>query len=73
MKTVSIKKLSELPDAKHPNNIDVGYERQGNFIAAPEVGECFWVGHEWRTSTVVEILSEHTFKTRNSIYHWKAE
>jgi hypothetical protein len=67
---VNLKKLKELPDALHPNNIIVGYEIEGEFISEPKIGECFYVGHFWATSTVKEIIDEQTFKTCNSIYRW---
>lgn len=70
MKKLVLKKLKELPDAQHPNNIDEGFEVTGFMTSEPIVGEPFWVGLRWRTSPVTEILSENTFKTYNSIYQW---
>lgn len=61
-------KLSESESPLHPNNIPIGYVKEGEKLASPKVGECFWVGSGWRTSTVQEILSEDTFRTHNSIY-----
>lgn len=65
---VTIEKLTELPDARHPHNIEVGYTRTGEFVAPPEVGKAFWLGWNWRTSPVTEIIDETTFKTYNSVY-----
>jgi hypothetical protein len=67
---VRLEKLSELPDALHPNNVEIGFVKEGPFVAEPKVGENFWVGSDWRTSTVKEIINEGVFKTCNSIYVW---
>lgn len=67
---IILEKISELPDAMHPNNIEVGHLQTGELISEPEVGKCFWVGYFWRTSIVKEIIDENTFKTCNSIYRW---
>ena len=67
-KKVTIEKLSELDEAIHPNNILEGFTKTGDFISPPKVGENFWVGCSWRTSTVKEIINDTTFKTCNSIY-----
>lgn len=67
---VKLQKIEELPNALHPNNIEVGVIKKGEFIAEPKVGECFWVGNYWRTSTVQEIINKNHFKTCNSIYEW---
>ena len=64
-----LEKISELPDAIHPNNIEVGYVHVGELFADPEVGKCFWVGW-FQTSIVEEIIDESTFRTCNSIYRW---
>ena len=65
---VTIEKLTELPDARHPHNIEVGYTHTGKFINPPEIGERFYVGPTWSTSPVMEIISDTVFKTLNSIY-----
>jgi len=70
MTKIKLEKLSELPDAKHPNNIEVGHVTEGKFNGEPQIGEAFWVGFHWRTSVVTEIINENTFKTCNSIYRW---
>jgi len=67
---IKLEKLKELPDAKHSNNIEVGYVKEGDFIKTPEIGEAFWCGNWYRTSPVKEIIDEQTFKTCNSIYRW---
>lgn len=71
---IKIKKLKELPDAKHKNNIEEGYEKTCTIPAEcfcePKVGERFFVGLYFITSIVTEIIDEHTFKTLNSIYEW---
>ncbi len=64
---IRLTKLKELPDAEHPNNIEEGFEKIGEFIGKPEVGEAFWLGMNWRTSPVTELLEDNTFKTLNSI------
>jgi uncharacterized protein with PIN domain len=67
---IKLEKLEELPDAHHPNNIPVNFTKIGEFMEAPKVGEAFWVGNNWRTSLVTEIIDSHTFKTMNSIYRY---
>lgn len=68
---VKLQKVTELSDALHPNNIEVGFERVGEFIKAPEVGDVFYVDWYWRTSTIQEILDDSHFRTYNSIYKWE--
>jgi len=76
MKPVKLVKLEELKDAQTPNNKDVGYFKEGLLLQEPKVGEEFLLWMEfgeskipiWHTSLVTEILSEDTFKTKNSIY-----
>jgi len=67
---IKLTKLKELPYAVHPNNIEVGFEKTGKITSEPKVGDRFWIGQLWSTSTVVEIIDDHTFRTLNSIYHW---
>jgi hypothetical protein len=77
MKFVRVLKLEELKDAQTPNNKEVGYFKEGLSEREPKVGEEFLLWREfgegrsipmWHTSLVTEILSEDTFKTKNSIY-----
>lgn len=67
-------KLSELEDALHPYNIEVGYEttREVNeqYFKEPEVGQRFNVA-TFSTSDVQEIIDKNTFRTYNSIYYWE--
>ena len=71
---IGIKKVKELEDAVHPNNIDEGYEtiREINelYFKEPTVGERFRAGTLW-TSEVQEVIDSKTFKTYNSIYVWE--
>ena len=67
---IKLEKLEELPNAKHPNNKEVGYIKIGEFVKEPVIGESFWVGRDWRTSPVTEIINKNIFKTLNSIYKW---
>jgi hypothetical protein len=76
-KFVRVLKLEELKDAQTPNNKEVGYFKEGLFEEEPRVGEEFLLWREfgegrripmWHTSLVTEILSEDTFRTKNSIY-----
>jgi len=67
---IKLEKLIELPNAKHPNNIEVGYIKIGQWVNKPSIGEPFFVGLGWATSPVTEIIDEYTFKTQNSIYTW---
>ena len=67
---IKLEKLKELPDALHPNNIEVGYVKEGEFNAKPEVGKPFYIGYNYRTSDVQEIIDEFTFRTYNSIYRY---
>jgi hypothetical protein len=65
---IRLVKIKELENALHPNNIEVGFTKEGTLINEPKVGECFYVGFNWRTSTVQEVIDENTFRTYNSIY-----
>jgi hypothetical protein len=72
---VHIKKIKTLPDAQWPDAwLPSDYETVKNtpleLFKEPEVGKPFVVGG-FRSSTVVEIIDDHTFKTLNSIYEWK--
>lgn len=67
---VRLTKLKELPDARHKFNIAVGFTKEGKFIKEPVLGESFYVGYGYATSTVTEIISDDVFRTRNSIYQW---
>ena len=68
---VKLTKLKESDNPRHPNNIAEGFEIEGEFICDPKVGESFWVGTNYRTSLVQEIIDSHTFRTYNSIYKWE--
>jgi hypothetical protein len=68
---IILEKLKELPDAKHPNNIEIGFIKIGEFLSEPKVNRPFYVGPSWRTSKVTEIIDSNTFKTMNSIYKFK--
>ena len=67
---VRLEKLTELPNALHPHNIEVGFVKEGVLVAVPKVGESFWLGLRWSTSVVTEIIDDRTFKTCNSVYRW---
>lgn len=68
---MQIKKIKETENPLHPNNIEEGFVRQGFFVEKPKVGEPFYVGWDWRTSKVQEIIDDKTFRTFNSIYEWE--
>lgn len=71
---IKIKKIKELEDALHPNNIKEGFEITRNvdekYFKEPQLGKRFWVG-TFSTSGVQEIINENTFRTYSSIYHWE--
>ncbi len=75
---VIIRKLSESENPKHPKNIETGAIYKGSFTAFPCLGERFCIGgisqeyneRGFSTSLVQEILSQDTFRTFNSIYHF---
>jgi hypothetical protein len=67
---IRLEKLSELADARSPNNLPVGFVEVGEMYVEPKVGENFWVGRDFRTSKVQEVIDDHTFRTHNSIYRW---
>ena len=73
MDTTQIKltKLAEVENPAYANNIPVGKEVTGQFSSEPQLGRSFHVGYNYATSIVLEILSEDTFKTRNSVYKWE--
>jgi len=72
---IRIKKLKELPDALHPNNISEGFDEifeiPKEYFNKPTVGKRFWGDLSWSTSGVQEIIDEKTFKTYSSIYEWE--
>ncbi len=74
---IRIKKLQELPDARHPNNIEIGFEKTfetpKEYFIQPTVGQRFNIGtiSGFSTSGVKEIIDDKTFKTHSSIYEWE--
>lgn len=68
---VKLTKLKESDNPRHANNIEVGFEKTGKFIAPPQVGKPFWIDTYWATSNVTEIIDEKTFRTLNSIYTYE--
>ena len=71
VKGVRLTKIKEADNPEIPNNIEEGFEAEGDFVETPKVGERFRVPGSLLTSTVQEILSENTFRTYNSIYKWE--
>ena len=71
---IKITKLKELEDARHPNNIEEGFETiqivDENSFWEPKIGYRFNVGN-FSSSKVVEIIDGYTFKTSSSIYRWE--
>ena len=69
---VKIEKITdEQFNGIHPNGIDTGYYEYGVLQEDVEIGESCLVVDHFRflhTSVVTEILSEDTFRTKNSIY-----
>ena len=67
-----LKKLKELPNARHPHNIEEGFTQELNVLGVekPEVGHRFPSTTWWSTSAVQEIIDDHTFRTFNSIYEY---
>ncbi len=65
-------KLTKLSDdvfnGSHPNGIYEGHVQIGTEYDKPELGQPYWVGRSWRTSDVIEVLDNNTFKTLNSTY-----
>lgn len=71
MKNVRLTKISDCENPLYVNHIQPGYIKEGIVHEDPKVGQSFEIGGYWSTSTVTEILSDNTFKTRNSIYKWE--
>lgn len=71
-KRIKIVKLSNDTEVPHRNGIESGYEFEGFPVSPLKVGLSFMVNNEtgrfFSTSSVTEILSPDTFKTRNSTY-----
>ena len=71
---IRIKKLKEVDDPTHPDNIEEGFETtrqmQAEYFEGPIVGQRFYVGN-FSTSLVQEILTKNTFRTLNSVYEWE--
>ncbi len=65
---VKMIKLKDSDIAEYENHIPAGHEVIGEIDTLPKVGECFYIGINYRTSTVKEILSLTMFRTNNSIY-----
>ena len=61
-------KLRDSDTAEYKNHIESGKEVIGEVSELPKVGECFYIGMNYRTSTVKEILSLTKFRTNNSVY-----
>ena len=70
---IKLTKLQELPDAIHPNNIEVGFKKTlyVDKVLKPMKGVRFPPMSYWSTSIVTEIIDENTFKTLNSVYKWE--
>jgi len=71
---IKLKKLAELENALHPNNIDVGYETirdvDERCFEEPQLGRRFHID-TFSTSGVQEIIDKNTFRTYSSIYRWE--
>lgn len=70
---VIIKLSDDVFNGFHPNGIDKGYTKVGKLYEDLQVGKrCIVINDKFgsylSTSTVVEIVDEHTFKTENSTY-----
>jgi hypothetical protein len=65
---VKMTKLKDSDTAEYKNHIEEGKEVIGEITELPKVGECFYVGMNYRTSAVKEIISLTRFRTNNSIY-----
>lgn len=72
---IRLKKIKELEDALHPNNVKEGFEQTfeiaDNWFRPPTIGERFWASLFWSTSGVQEIIDDKTFRTYSSIYEWE--
>ncbi len=77
---VRLTKLDNAENAKypagHPRHIKAGAIFEGLMLRPVAVGQSFYVDfptakNHAHTSVVQEILSENTFKTKNSIYKWE--
>lgn len=65
---IKLTKIEPNPEGKYKDSRPVGEEHVGEFVADPEVGKPFKVGHAYRTSPVVEVMDDNKFRTYNSIY-----
>ncbi len=80
---IKVTKHRELEDARHPNNIEEGFEIIGQYMHDPIIGAAFWlkIPHQikngetmfsyWGTSVVTETIDPKIFKTMNSVYIWE--
>ena len=82
MKKMTITKIQECENSRHPKNIETGYTNwfiydDESKIPKPTIGQRFTLfnnlNHWFSTSMVDEIIDENTFKTLNSIYQIKIE
>lgn len=62
-----IKLTDDKFNGRHPNKINVGYEKEGILFQPPIVGQSCCVG-SLCTSVVTEVIDDSTFKTLNSTY-----
>lgn len=73
-KKIKLEKIESFFNGPHPNDIEVGVVEIGYMRSLPKVGDSFICHYDkisdygFRTSTITEIIDEHTFKTLNSIY-----
>lgn len=74
MKEIILTKIKEVDKPLVPNNIAKGFKKRGFIDTEPTVGLFLLVTTKttyFHTSTIVEIIDANTFRTYNSIYHWK--
>ena len=71
---VKITKVTELPDALHPNNIAEGWTKTVEVdmytFEPPMIGRRFNCGG-FSSSGVQELIDNFTFRTYSSIYRWE--
>lgn len=68
---IAVTKIADVEEPKYESKFLVGETKRGYFTKLPEVGEPFMISERYTTSDVVELLSEDSFRTLNSIFKFR--
>jgi hypothetical protein len=71
MMHIKLTKIKENPDGKYSASVAIGKEMIGDFVGEPVVGKSFVIPGVVKTSPILEVLDNNTFKTYNSVYRYE--